>query len=157
MRIRDYTAQDLDAVILLNVQATDPNDSAENSKRYNPDLLDIPQVYQADGAFLVGEADGQIIAMGAIRREDPDTSTFTLTRIRTAIPHQRRGLARRLVEALEDRARVLGARTITLDTTDRQIAAQRLYETLGYTHTHDSVLTNGFGVFNLIHYRKDFE
>ena len=155
MLIRDFAPADIDAVVLLNVRATDPLDTAENSRRYSPDLFDIPTVYQRDGAFLVGEIDAEIVAMGAIQRAHGDS--FVLTRIRVAIPHQRRGLARRLVEALEDRARALGGTTITLDTTDRQLPAQRLYESLGYVFTHNSRLENRFGGFNLVHYRKDLD
>ena len=153
MLIRDFAPADLDAVVLLNVRATDPRDTAENSIRYNPDLLDIPNVYQKAGAFFVGDIDRDIVAMGAI--QCAERGTFILTRIRVAIPKQRQGLARRIVRALEDRARALGGTTITLDTTDKQVPAQRLYESLGYTITHNSVLENPFGVFNLVHYRKE--
>jgi ribosomal protein S18 acetylase RimI-like enzyme len=153
MLLRDFKPADFDAVVALNVHATDPDAKVADSTRFNPDLLDIPVYYQASGAFLVGEGEGQIIAMGGV--VPINDRNFVMTRIRVAIPHQRRGLARALIHELERRAKLRGGTTITLDTTDKQIPAQRLYESLAYVHTHNSVLRNEFGVFNLVHYRKE--
>ena len=44
------------------------------------------------------------------------------------------GLARMLVEAVEARARAEGFRTLNLDVRETQVAAIKLYESLGFTH-----------------------
>ncbi len=46
---------------------------------------------------------------------------------------QRRGLGRRVLRRLEQRAVELGYRTLVLDTTAEQRAAQALYHREGYT------------------------
>lgn len=47
---------------------------------------------------------------------------------------RRRGLAARLMGALEDRARARGVRLLFLDTSDGPGGARELYEALGYLH-----------------------
>ena len=152
MWLRDFRPGDRDAVLALNVMGTNSESDVTRSASNYPDLLDISGVYQHDGAFLVGESRSELVAMGAIQRLDAES--FSLMRIRVAIPHQRRGYASRLIDELERRAGSLGASRIVLDTTEKQTAAQRLYESLGYAQTHRSVHENEHGTFNLVHYEK---
>jgi len=119
------------------------------------DLEDVEANYvDVGGDFLVAEIDGEgrsddapgIVGMGAL--EPIGDSTFQadaivrpedepageITRMRVDPAYQRRGIATRLVERLEERARELGYGTLVLDTTARQTGAQRLYEGFGYEH-----------------------
>lgn len=50
----------------------------------------------------------------------------------TSCPHGEARASRRLLHAIEDRARGLGYRVLRLDTGPRQAGAQRLYESEGY-------------------------
>ena len=152
MRIRDYRDDDLPAVLALNLHATDPSADVRDSARFNPDLLKIPDVYQRGGCFLVGEVSGELMAMAGLEPQ-PD-GVFILTRVRVAIPHQRKGHGLALVRECERRAAGLGGREIILDTTERQVPAQKLYVEAGFSETHRSVLKNEFGEFKLVHYRK---
>lgn len=67
-------------------------------------------------------------------------------------PEQRgRGLARRLVTACIAIARQQGKRRLTLETSTRMIAAQRLYTAMGFTstgerHTPDGVVLLGYAL-----------
>jgi ribosomal protein S18 acetylase RimI-like enzyme len=85
---------------------------------------------QPDGDFLVGEVDGAIVAMGALRRFDETRAEMKRVRVDTA--YQRRGFGRGIVAALEARAVELGYRAMHLDTTTMQVAAIAMYEELGY-------------------------
>ncbi|MDQ3855545.1 MAG: GNAT family N-acetyltransferase [Chloroflexota bacterium] len=98
---------------------------------WDDDLLDIEGIYlQPGGEFLVGECDGQIVAMGALRRTSGERAEVRRVRVDPAF--QRRGLGRRMLEALERRALELGYRELHLDTTPVQLAAMAMYEQLGY-------------------------
>ncbi len=151
MFLRDFRPGDLDEVLWLNVQ--DQDVARQGSAQRYGDLLDIAAVYQRDGAFLVGEEDGAVVVMGAVRRFD--AGVFELKRLRVAAHAVRRGFASAMVAELEARARTLGGMAIILDTTVQQPAAQALYQRLGYAETHRSNLTNDVGSFDLIHYRKE--
>lgn len=55
-----------------------------------------------------------------------------------------RGVARLLMAACEERARATGKTLMTLHTTHRMRAAQRMYESLGYERGDDRVFPDGF-------------
>jgi ribosomal protein S18 acetylase RimI-like enzyme len=64
---------------------------------------------------------------------------------------RRRGIARTLMAEAERLARDAGKGEITLNTTERMQAAQRMYEALGYERIEDTVFPDGFV---LLGYRK---
>lgn len=90
---------------------------------WDDDLQHIDEVYLSDGDFLVGEADGGIVAMGAIRKKTDDCAE--LKRMRVHPEHQRLGYGQQMLDALEQRARTFGYRRLCLDTTVQQVAARR--------------------------------
>lgn len=57
---------------------------------------------------------------------------------------QGRGIGRGLMEGAADEARQAGKRRITLETTEAMVAAQRLYEAMGYRRLDDLVFDDGF-------------
>lgn len=98
---------------------------------WDDDLRSIPATYLADrGEFLVGTLDGDVVAMGAIRRLTDAVAEVTRMRVDAGV--RRRGFARQLLSELECRARDLGYHELHLDTTVAQSAAQALYLTSGY-------------------------
>ena len=58
--------------------------------------------------------------------------------------HQGRGIGRALMDAVVAEARRLGRTRITLDTTEAMVAAQRLYESMGFERGEDLVYEDGF-------------
>jgi GNAT superfamily N-acetyltransferase len=100
------------------------------------------------GGFLVLVRGDEVVAGGAFRRYDEETSE--LKRIWTSPRHRRQGLARRIVAALEDESRRRGYTTVYLTTGPLQPEAQRLYAEIGYTPLFDpslsalEVLIHGF-------------
>ncbi|NYV74467.1 GNAT family N-acetyltransferase [Streptomyces sp. UH6] len=89
-----------------------------------------------DGLLILLLQDGETVAGGAFRRYDAVTAE--LKRIWTHSVHRRRGLARRVVAALEREAGLLGYRRIVLTTGPRQPEARALYLATGYTPLFDT-------------------
>lgn len=82
------------------------------------------------GRFLVGYRDGKPVCCGGIKRLDGQSCELKRMYV---VPEARgAGVARRLLEALEARARELGYTVARLDTGPRQPAARHLYESAGY-------------------------
>jgi len=96
------------------------------------DLDDVAGVYlRAGGEFLVGEAGGEVVAMGVLQRFSREEAEIKRMRVRP--DHWRRGFGQNILDALEGRA--LGYRTLRLHTTAGQTAARRLYEKNGFYET----------------------
>jgi len=101
------------------------------------------------GAVVLLIEDGHTIAGGALRRFDPafaagavgpdfparDTAEFK--RIWTHDSHRRRGLGRRVLAELEERALLAGYLRVFLTTGPRQPEAVALYHATGYTELPD--------------------
>jgi ribosomal protein S18 acetylase RimI-like enzyme len=104
---------------------------------------------ESGGEFLVGETDGRIVAMGALRRVN--ATTALVKRMRVLPAFQRRGWGQMILTALEQRAVELGYRTLELDTTEQQIAAIAFYRKNRYVETG----RRPFGQFIEILFRKE--
>jgi GNAT superfamily N-acetyltransferase len=99
------------------------------------DVPEMPRATPADmgapgGTFLVVWLDGEPVGCGGVKRL-PD-GACEIKRMYIAPDARGRGLARRLLVALEDAARELGYETARLDTGPKQPHAQRTYEAAGY-------------------------
>jgi ribosomal protein S18 acetylase RimI-like enzyme len=70
------------------------------------------------------------VAIGGIR--DLDTPVAEIKSMYVAPPGRRRGIARRLLRALEATATAHGCRAVRLDTADHLPAAIALYRSSGY-------------------------
>lgn len=82
------------------------------------------------GVFIVGWAGERPVCCGGVKWL-PD-GACEIKRMYVAPAWRGRGVARRLLSVLEDRARELGYTVLRLDTGPRQAGAQRLYESEGY-------------------------
>lgn len=87
------------------------------------------------GAFLLLLEDGLPVAGGAYRQYDAHTAE--LKRIWTHSAHRRRGLARRVLHALERDAAARGYTRLYLTTGPRQPEAKGLYLAAGYRPLFD--------------------
>jgi GNAT superfamily N-acetyltransferase len=100
-------------------------------KRWGTDLDDIPSSYPVGGGqFLVGEIDGRVVAMGALRVLDQRRGE--IKRMRVSPNHQRRGYGSAILAQLEDCAAVHGLQTLVLDTAPVWDAARVFYASAGY-------------------------
>jgi putative acetyltransferase len=82
------------------------------------------------GVFLAALREGEIIGCGGICRLD--VGAAEIRRMYVAPSARGLGVGRRLLEALEDQAQVLGYRSIRLETGRLQREAIGLYESAGY-------------------------
>ena len=141
LQLRQFTEADEIAVRKLH---RDGDDGAEPA-----DLSAIPDAYlAAGGEFLVGEVEGKLVAMGALRRVS--ASSAEIKRMRVHPRWQGQGFGRAVLDRLEARARELGFNTLRLDTTVRQHVARSLYEHAGYK----MVGTGHENGFELVYYEK---
>jgi len=117
------------------------------------DIKQIAAAYLDDGGeFLVGEADGEIVATGGFQPRD--SATVEMLRMRVHPDHQGQGYGAAVLAELETRAREQGASRAVLSTNALLTAAQRLYERRGYEQT-GSERTEAGDV--TLHYEKRFE
>lgn len=134
---------------------TDPSDLPDRGE------LDAPAAaYDGPGsAFLVGELDGEVVAMGALRPAEPggdDTGDAgsagpvgELKWMRVAPDHQGAGHGRTLLEALEAEARDRGYARLLAETARRQGSAS-FYARHGY----DEVARRRYGGYELVTLEK---
>jgi N-acetylglutamate synthase-like GNAT family acetyltransferase len=142
LQLRQFRAADEAAVHELH-------EVAQDGILAPADLSAIPDAYlTAGGDFLVGEIDGELVAMGALRRVS--SASAEIKRMRVHPRWQGQGFGRELLDRLEARARELGFTTLRLDTTTRQHAARALYEDAGYR----MVGTGQENGFELVYYEK---
>lgn len=102
---------------------------------YEPDQmfgrnLRAEQLAPGFGTFLVARADGTAVGCGAIRRLDP--TTVEVKRMFVDPGLRGLGIAKKILEQLEDNARALGARRMVLETGIYQTAAIGLYSAAGF-------------------------
>lgn len=85
------------------------------------------------GAFLLASDDADAVACGALQRVDAGTAE--IKRMWVHADWRGFGIGRRMLGALEDRARELGYRRVVLDTNAELTEAIRMYTTAGYEPT----------------------
>jgi ribosomal protein S18 acetylase RimI-like enzyme len=142
--IRRYRAADHDVVWDVHNVALEQVGAHVGNGPWDEDLHRIEEVYlEAGGEFLVGECDGRVVAMGALRRLSDERAK--VTRMRVHPDYQRRGFGTAILERLEGRAAELGYTRLLLDTTVGQTAARALYEKHGYCETRRTRV-HGFDV-----------
>ncbi len=82
------------------------------------------------GCFLVATRDGIDIGCGGLKRLDPQT--VEIKRVWVAPQARGLGLARRIMDELEEFARQSGAARVVLDTNRALSEAQAMYKARGY-------------------------
>ncbi|MEI4272781.1 GNAT family N-acetyltransferase [Klenkia sp. LSe6-5] len=93
--------------------------------------VDPAEVLPPRGLLLVADVDGRAVGCGAWRVHT--VGTVELKRMYVVPAARRRGVAERLLAALEATARAAGHRRVVLNTGDRQPEALALYARAGYT------------------------
>ena len=150
LHIRRYEPGDTRAVRSLHDDALNEVGAHLGSGPWDEDLDEIEGVYlRSGGEFLVGIVDGEVVAMGALRRISRDTAEVKRMRVKPGL--QGRGYGQILLDALHRRAAELGYSTLRLDTTVQQRVAQRFYLKNGYRE----VRRGSIGPFECILYERD--
>jgi ribosomal protein S18 acetylase RimI-like enzyme len=132
LAVRRYRPADAGRVRDLDAATMEATDAfADSVPETDPDC--IPAEYtEAGGAFLVGELENRIVAMGAFRPvtgytttlvDEPADATAEIKRLWVAPAHQRRGHGGALCATLEAWARKRGFADVVLDTNPEQRSA----------------------------------
>jgi GNAT superfamily N-acetyltransferase len=149
LHIRRYESGDKRAVRRLHDDALNEVGAHLGTGPWDEDLDDIEGVYLGSGGeFLVGILEGDVVAMGAIKRDSPDVAEVRRMRVRSDL--QGRGYGQAMLDALHCRAAGLGYSTLHLDTTVQQRVARRLYLKNGYRE----VGRGSIGPFDCIYYER---
>jgi GNAT superfamily N-acetyltransferase len=149
LHIRRYEPGDERAVRRLHNEALNEVGAHLGTGPWDDDLDDIEGVYlESGGEFLVGELEGEVVAMGAIKRVSPDAAEVKRMRVRPDL--QGRGYGQAMLDSLHRNAAGLGYTTLHLDTTVQQRAARRLYLKNGYRE----VGRGSVGPFDCIYYKR---
>lgn len=139
--LRRYTPADREAVERLHVFAIEQMGAYLGRGPWDDDVYAIEEAYlNNQGEFLIGECDGSFVAMGALHRTSPERAQ--IKRMRVHPDYQGRGFGQLILSELEARARILGYKTLHLDTSIVQIPAQRLYKKNGYCEVGRDIYQN---------------
>jgi len=150
LHIRRYEFGDRRAVRRLHDDALNEVGAHLGRGLWDEDLDEIEGFYlKSGGEFLVGVLDGEVVAMGALRRISRETAEIKRMRVKPGL--QGRGYGQTLLDALHRCAAELGYSTLRLDTTVQQRAARRLYIKNGYRE----VRRGSIGPFECVFYERD--
>jgi GNAT superfamily N-acetyltransferase len=115
---------------LLAEMRSELNDVYETWSRLDNPPLAPAELRPPDGAYLVGYEGAEALAGGGLRRLGDGVAEIKRMYVRP--PARSRGVARALLQALEDAAASLGYAATRLDTGPKQVHAHRLYRSAGY-------------------------
>ena len=131
LHVRRYAPEDREVVWRLHDVAMREAGIHLGDESWYDDLREVQGVYLRNGGeFLVGAIEGEVVAMGAVKKTGEARAEIKYMRVDPGL--QRRGFGQTLLAALERSAAELGYETLHLDTAVRQKAARRLYESNGY-------------------------
>jgi GNAT superfamily N-acetyltransferase len=114
---------------------------AEIASRYpdwNPSLgstASVADMSPPEGRFVVAYVDGEPAGCGTVKRLDE--STGEIKRIYVRPEARGHGVARRILDALEEAAAEIGYARVRLDTGERLPEAQALFRSSGYAEIPD--------------------
>jgi GNAT superfamily N-acetyltransferase len=130
LRFEQTDPEVLPASQLLAEMRVELNDVYDSFNRLDNPPLVPDELRGPDGAYLVGYEDAEAVAGGGLRRLDDGVAEIKRMFVRPAA--RSRGVARALLEALEQTARELGYERIRLDTGPKQVHGLALYRSAGY-------------------------
>lgn len=149
--IRTYRPEDHDVVIKLHEIAMKDTNAFSDNPIFEQDFKDLEGVYlKTGGEFLVGMINGEIVAMGAIKKISDEVAE--IKRMRVHPKYQRRGFGQQIYNELESRARNKGFKKLILDSSVPQTAALSFYAKNGFIETH----RNNFLGIQMIFFEKGF-
>jgi GNAT superfamily N-acetyltransferase len=118
------------AAELLAEMRVELNDVYESFNRLDNPPLVPDELRGPGGAYLVGYDGAEAVAGGGLRRLDDEVAEIKRMFVRPAA--RSRGVARAVLEALEQTALELGYERIRLDTGPKQVHGLALYRSAGY-------------------------
>ena len=126
------TAADIDAAKALFLAYAQSLDFSLCFQGFDKELEEMPGKYApaAEGALLLARVDGRPLGVVGLRALEPGICEMKRLYIDPA--GRGRNLGRRLTDAVLAEARRLGYRAIRLDTFPSMVAANRIYDAVGF-------------------------
>jgi len=147
--IRQYNKADKDHIVKLHIDGLNQFGASIGDPALDKDIEQIEETYiHNNGEFLVGLQDNKVVCMGAFKKIDDETAE--IKRIRIEREYQGKGIGGILLSELEKSARAKDYRRVVLDTTSRQVPAQKLFSRSGYVET----VRRQYKEMELIYYTK---
>ena len=146
--IRHYKSKDFKQVWNLHNLALDQVGANLGNGPWDDDLKDIKKHYFQNGEFLIAEYNKKIIGVGAFKELSPFTAE--IKRMRIHPDWQNQNIGTQILKELEKNIIKKRYKRIILDTTTKQISAQKFYEKHGYKEISRSKADK----FTLIYYKK---
>ena len=119
-----------DAAVLLKKVAEEIYSRYSENGEHGTDSFKARDVTVPRSVFIVARLDGRPVACGALRPKSEYVAE--VKRMYTEPDVRGRGVARRVLSALEKQARDFGYESIVLETGVRQPEALKVYEAMGY-------------------------
>ena len=139
LAIRKYRKSDFRIIMNLHKVAMQQLGVFLEGEEFNRDLEDIQQHYfRNKGTFLVGTINGIIVSMGAFRKLDKTTAE--IKRMRTYPEYQGRGYGDKILKELIRIAKEYGYKELILETSEKQIAARKLYMNNGFKEFKEEII-----------------
>lgn len=153
LRIRSYKPSDNSVVWELHLLGLAQNGiQADRNDSWGQDLNNIEKIYLKGGVFLVGEYQGELVAMGAFKRINEKTAE--IKRMRVNPSYQGKGFGQAILTELEERAKKMGYKKMILDTSKKWLKARKLYEKNGYKKVGQKFISKRY---HAIYYEKFLE
>ena len=133
VQLRQFRPSDQDVVWQLHIRGLEQYGvrlNAEFIPGRDEDLARIEDEYLKGGDFLVATMSDVAIGIGAIRKIDSGTAEIKRMRVEPA--YQGKGIGSLILDSLVERAKSLGYTRMILDTTERMVVAQHLYQSRGF-------------------------
>lgn len=93
-------------------------------------LDDFTSIRPPKGIIYIVEVDGEVVGMGALRELEEGVGEIKRMYIRPK--YRGRGLGKKLLKKLMEKAKEFGFSTLRLDTADFMIIAQNIYRSVGF-------------------------
>ena len=130
--IRVSTADDEPALVALTTATWSPDTTPAPPREPGRPFFD-PRTKPED--VLVADEDGTVVGYVILHQPIPVPShrhALEINGLAVAPDHQGQGIGRRLTQAAQEEAQRRGARKVTLRVLSPNVAARRLYESLGF-------------------------
>lgn len=135
IKLRQFKKKDEEAVYDLHIKGLKQSnsfiDDPKVRKKFDQDLRSVREKYIKNaGEFFVAVLNNKIVGMGGLRKVDENTAE--VKRMRVDSEFQGKKIGSLILDKLIERAKEFGYKKLVLDTTTKQITAQRLYESRGF-------------------------
>jgi ribosomal protein S18 acetylase RimI-like enzyme len=143
LTIRPAEEADLAAVGAITVEAYRVDGFLEGTEDYADTLADAAARFQAADLLVAVDASGEVL--GSVTVVRPGTPYAEVSKpgelefrmLSVAASARGRGVGDALVRAVIDQARAVGVERVVLSSSEKMLAAHRLYRRLGFTRLPD--------------------